>query len=73
MEGRVSLLLPTNTSYSPDILISGFDTVQKRPPSMGKIAPVVKDAASEARNKMARDTSSTVPIRPRGCTSAQAA
>ena len=53
--------------YSPDILTDGFDTVQRRPPSTGKMAPVVKDAASEARNKMALDTSSTVPTRPRGC------
>ena len=62
-----------NNLYSPDSLTAGFDTVQKRPPHTGKMAPVVKDAASEARNKMALDTSSTVPTRPRGCASAQEA
>ena len=53
--------------------MAGCDTAQKRPPHIGKMAPVVKDAASEARNKMARDTSSTVPTRPSGVAEAHLA
>ena len=37
------------------------------PPSTGRIAPVMKDALSEARNKIASATSLGTPSRPIGC------
>ena len=40
-----------------------------RPPSTGTVAPVMKEAASDARNAMVDATSSGCPGRPSGCVS----
>ncbi len=44
-----------------------------RPPSTGSATPVMNDASSEAKNRMALATSSARPARPRGQILAQAA
>ena len=48
-------------------------TVDCMPPSIGRLAPVMKEDASEARNIMALDTSSDCPILPSGVAAAQLA
>ncbi len=53
-------------------MVSGI-TVDSLPPSIGTIAPVMKDEASDARNTMALDTSSGCPILPSGWEVAQLA
>ena len=37
------------------------------PPSTGMVAPVTKEALSEARNAITDATSSTLPARPKAC------
>ena len=44
--------------------------VSARPPSMETVAPVIQEAASEARNRTRDATSSGLPTRPRGCVAA---
>src|SRR6185436_9346725 len=40
---------------------------ETKPPSMGKLLPVMNDAASEQRKSASSATSSGLPMRPMGC------
>ncbi len=59
--------------YDEDIANAGTEHVPCLPPSIGRMAPVMKEAWSEARKPMASATSHTCPTRPSGWAVAMAA
>jgi len=64
--GSVAGLFLCRLQAAPTCLAGGRNLASSHPPSTGKITPVMKLAASEARNAQASPTSSGFPGRPKG-------